>query len=389
MSGSIGEPIDIPSFRWQVTISNCSLSTTRDKGVGGLEASGLNLPWTAVPGGDLHARRRALASYRRSIVVMWDDGKTQVPVVVGAIGERVDGYFDTSFELVSMMNLLGQRYLVREGAFGNGNPAGTTTQNVTYRNRSLRGIASEIGVMCTDEKPGGSLPIDWTYVGEAGSHERTYYGFNVANNSYAKLLEDITNVHDGPDAQLRPYITEDGTHVRHRLVMGSDAHPALDQTGITQTLTFFPGGGTIENVKVAHTAPVSRVFAHGAGEDQAKLTHLSEDATLLSVPDPWPLIEEVVGFGNDDSLALLKSHASARLEADARPLAQLEGDIWLDDPRVPSLHDIWTGQLVDIDCKGHPGLPDGVYNMRLMEMSGDETSRVHLTFDPIVDPWEV
>lgn len=386
-SGQLAEPIDIPSFTWGVTVSDASLSTTRDKGAGTYEASGLDLPWTAVPGSDQAARQRALASYRRSVVLMWEDEMGRVPVVVGAIGPRVDGWLDTSFELVSMMNLLGQRIVVPEGAYGKGSPAGTTTRDLAYSGRSLRAIASAIGQVATGDKPGGNLPIDWPFAGEGGRHQRTYFGHNAQNNDYAKLLGAMTNVIGGPDAQLRPYLADEA-HVRHRLEMGTDASPELDQTGLVRTLTCFPGGGTIEDLRVAHTAPVMRIYAHGAGQDKAQLAYLAEDLTLVTRADPWPLLEETASFSDDEKLSLLQDHARARLAACSRPLAQATGTIWLDDPATPSITEIWPGQLVDLEVQGHPGLPDGTYHMRLMEMRGDQTSKVEVTFDPILDPWE-
>lgn len=389
ISGAIGEPIDVPSMSWTVNISDSSLATTRDKGVGAADASGLNLPWSAVPGRDSAAKQRAIATYRRCLFLFWEDERGRVPVVAGAIGPRVDSWLDTSFELVSMMNLLGQRIVCPEGAYGNGNPAGTTTADLTYNGLSLRAIASAIGEVATGAKQGGELPIDWPYVGEAGSHQRTYYGYNAANNSFSKLLEAITNVQGGPDAQLRPYVTEDGMHVRHRLEMGTDAHPALDQTGLVQTLTCFPGGGTIEGVKVAHTAPTMRVYASGAGSDKAQLGYLAQDLALVTRRDPWPLVEETASYTDDATLTLLRSHATARLRAGARPLAQVTGTIWLDDPHTPTLTTIWPGQVVDLAIEGHMGLPDGTYRLRVMELSGDQSSKVDVTFDPITDPWEV
>lgn len=389
MSGQIGEPIDIPNMTWSVSVSNSSLSTTRDKGVGESSTGGLQLPWTAVPGKDAAARRKAIATYRRCLMLMWEDDSGVVPVVVGAIGDRVDSWEDTSFDLVSMMGILGQRILVGEGAFGNGDPAGTTTKDIVYKRLSLRAIASDMGQKCTGDKPGGYLPIDWSYIGEAGSHDRTYYGFNAHNNDFAKLLGEITNVINGPDAQLRPYVTSDGTHVRHRLVMGTDADPTIGDDGLVPSLTCFPGGGTIENLRVAHTTPTMRVYAHGAGQDKAQLCFLAEERTLLEQRDPWPLIETSVGFTDDTNLSVLKSHAQGRLQAQSRPIAQIEGDAWLDDPRTPSISSMWPGQRVDLHVQGHPGLMDGTYNLRLMEMSGDGTPMVHLVFDPFADPLEV
>lgn len=387
MSGQLAEPIDVPNARWTVSVSDCSLSTTRDKGVGEASLGGLQLPWAAVPGETPAARRRALATFRRSLALMWEDDSGRIPVVVGAIGDRVDSWLDTSFSLVSMMGLLGMRVLVEEGAFGKGNPNGTTTKDIDYKNLSLRAIASDMGQRCTGGKPGGYLPIDWPYMGERGKHSRTYYGFNARNNSFDKLLDEITNVQDGPDAQLRPYLSDE-THVRHRLIMGTDADPTIDEAGLVPTLTFFPGGGTLENVKVEHATPSMRVYASGAGQDKAQLCHLAEDLSLVRQRDPWPLVEMAVGFTDDSSLSVLQSHARGRLQAESMPLAQVEGDVWLDDEHCPSLTEMWAGQRVDVQVRDHPGLADGTYEMRLMEMSGDMSPKVHLTFDPIVDPLE-
>lgn len=387
LSGAVGEPIDLPETSWTLSVSDSSLAIVRDKGVGGAEASGLCLPWASVPGATREAKARAIAPYRRSLFVCWEDATGSVPVVAGAVGPRVDGWYDTSFELVSMASLLSQRIAFYEGTFGMGKQPGTTDATASYT-QSLRGIAAELGYLATAQKPGGALPIDWSYEGERGRHSRTYYGFNAHNNDFTKLLGDITNVIGGPDAQLRPYWDDEGTHIRHRLLMGTDAHPELDQTGLVHTLTCFPGGGTVENVRVAHTAPVMRVYAHGAGEDKAMLTYLAEDLTLAQRSDPWPLLETAASFSDDESLDVLRKHADQLLQAGRRPLAQVVGEIWLDDPHVPPLAEIWPGMLCHLSVEGHPGLPDGTYALRVMEMAGDSTPRVTVTFDPILDPWE-
>lgn len=388
MSGQIGIPIDIPNVSWSLSISNSSLSTTRDKGVGEGSAGGLELPWTAIPCDTQEERLRQLASYKRSIALMWESDGERTPVVVGAIGSRTDRWLDTSFSLVSLLDLLDQRILIDEGAYGKGSPNGTTTRDIVYRNLSLRAIASDMGRRCTDNKPAGTLPIDWSYIGEAGKHQRTYYGFNVSNNSLAKLLGEITNVLDAPDLQFRPYITADGNHVRHALEMGTDAHPALDQTGVVQTLTFYPGGGTIEDIEVAHLAPTMRVYGYGAGQDKGQLSYLAEDRTLLEGRDPWPLVEEAHGFTDDANLDLLSRHTRARLAALSVPVCQVTGYVWLDDPHTPALESLWPGQVAQLATSGHPGLPDGTYEMRIMELSGDSSARVKVTFDVMADPWE-
>ena len=84
----------------------------------------------------------------------------------------------------------------------------------------------------------------------------------------------------------------------------------------------------------------------------------------------------------------MRSHATAYLAANSRPLAQVTGSIWLDDPHTPTLSSIWPGQMVDLAIEGHPGMPDGTYRLRVMELAGDQSSKVDVTFDPIIDPWE-
>ena len=144
MTGRLGAPIDLPSFRWSVSVSDCSLATQRDKGTGGADATGLDVPWSAVPGGTPIARAHELASYRRSLVLCWQraDGEL-VPVVGGAIGPRTDSWDDTSFSLISPMQLLGSRVLVREGVVGAGEYRADHTKRASGTSYSC-----DLGGMC-------------------------------------------------------------------------------------------------------------------------------------------------------------------------------------------------------------------------------------------------
>lgn len=384
ITGLIAEPIDIPSFGWSVEVSNCSLSTTRDKGTGEGEASSITVPWSAVPGSTSEAVASAVSSSRRALVLCWHEDGTDVAVVAGAIGQRTDTQLDTSFSLDSFNTLLSSRICIAEGAFGT--DEGSTSKGQTrYEKMSLRGIAANVGYMCTELKPGGSLPIDWQYLDEAGGHERTYMAYNAGNLSCSDIWTKISNVIGGPDIQLRPYITDDGSHFRMRFEAGSDADVYLGN-GHVHRLSCFPGGGTLEEVSVAHLGPVSRVYATGAGSEDAQLCHLSEDLTLQRTADPWPLVEEAWGSSDDEKDYLLRDHADARLAAERLPVMQLSGYIDLGDPAAPRPGTIWPGEEVEVAIDGFPTLPDGIYRLRLMRMEGDEGNRVKLTFDPCRDP---
>lgn len=394
MTGLLAEQIDLPSFSWTLSVGDCSLSTTRDKGTGEADASGLRLPWSAVPGRTAEERHEAIAMWRRGVCLMWDGA----PVVAGIIGPKSGTAQDVSIDLLSPIEVLAHRYVVREGAFGAGTTtveegeqkgqtvSSVTTDSIHWEGESLRSIACRLGRLACS-KPGGALPIDWPYAGEAGGHERTYDGFNVANSDAKKLVSDICNVEGGPDIQLRPYLA-DSRHLRWRMEAGSDSEPYLGDAPVVPVLTCFPGGGTAQNLSWAELAPAMRVYATGAGQDQATLCHLSEDLSLCQRRDPWPLVESRVSGSSDwDTADLVRAHADAAIAASRLPMVQWQCEVdAVSGPVVPGR--LWPGQRVLLDLDGSPIWPDGRYALRVMEMSGDEGNKAKVTFDQAVDPWE-
>lgn len=386
ITGLVDVPIDVPTFSWGLSISDSSLATTRDKGTGDETGTGMSLPVTAFPAADKAALSRMLAPTRRAMCLAWDDGSDMgVPIIWGAMGEPTVGWEDVSFDLRSPLTLLASRYAVREGVFGAGT-CSTSTDAISYTSMSLRGILASLGELCTKAKPGGMLPIDWRHAGEAGSHERTYSAYDIANLAWKTLATNIANVDGGPDFQFRPYWA-DSQHVRLSFEAGSDSEPYLAQAGVIPTLTCFSGGGTIEDLSVACLGPAMRVYGTGSGSDEATLCHLSQDLALCTQADPWPLMESTASDSDCDSADLVRSHAGAALAAGRTPLVQLTGKVSLSDVGGITPGQVWPGQLVDVDVRDHPYLPEGTYRMRLMSMAGDQSDVATLTFDQISDPW--
>lgn len=391
MSGALANEIDVPQFSWTVSVSDATFRTERDKGVGAGEGGGLKLPWTQIPARDASERSSMVMPLKRSMMLAWVDSDGIVsPIVWGAIGQRTDTWLDTSFDLLGPMALLESRLMSREGTFGavqgqtqpsEGEEAkpGTFTQDtVFFDGMSLRGIACEVGELCTSFKPGGELPIDWQYLGEKGTHQRTYKGFDAGNNSCADILDKIANVSGGPDIQFRPYMAESG-RVRILFLAGNDGELHMGQSSV-HSLSWFPGGGSLQDLQVDFSTPAMRVYATGSGTDEAKLCHLSEDLSLCETSDPWPLVEEHYNDSDVDNGPLLEKHADAELGAYSVPLFQVTGYVDFADPDVPAPGTIWPGEAADVSISGFPTLPDGTYRLRLMEMSGDESTRAKLVF---------
>lgn len=374
ISGLMITPIDLQSFSWHMSVSDSSLSTNTKRNIGEDGLSQISLPWASVPSNTPEGRNSILYPMKRSIVLMWDD----TPVIFGTIGYRVDSEDCTDFSLLSIQDILSSRYLVRENVFGK-SYGGTTNDTISYNNMSLRGIAADIIRKCTREKPSGVLPIDTQYDGETGNHQRTYYGYNVSNNAADKLLNEITNVQDGIEMRFVPY--KKGNNIRLRFEAGTDSEHELVNSNAKRTLTWFSNGrGLIEELKVSNIGPSMRVYGTGAGQDDSTLCHLAQDLSLCQTRDPWPIVESVVSDTSWDNIDLLRRHSEGTLESSKYPLCQIKGSVHINDFEDQFMGMVWPGDLIDIDIRDHPSLPDGIYTTRILRMEGDSTDKVSLTF---------
>lgn len=374
ISGLMITPIDLQSFSWHMSVSDSSLSTNTRRNIGEDGLSQISLPWTSVPSNTPEGRNSILYPMKRSIVLMWDN----TPVIFGTIGYRVDSEDCTDFSLLSIQDILSSRYLVRENVFGK-SYGGTTNDTISYNNTSLRGIAADIIRKCTREKPSGELPIDTQYDGEAGNHQRTYYGYNVSNNAADKLLNEITNVQDGIEMRFVPY--KKGNNIRLRFEAGTDSEHELVNSNAKRTLTWFSNGrGLIEGLKVSNIGPSMRVYGTGAGQDDSTLCHLAQDISLCQTRDPWPIIESVISDTSWDNADLLRRHSEGTLESSKYPLCQMKGSVHINDFEDQFMGMVWPGDLIDIDIRDHPSLPDGIYTTRILRMEGDSTDKVSLIF---------
>lgn len=374
ISGLMITPIEIQNFSWHMSVSDSSLSTNTRRNIGEDGLSQISLPWASVPSNTPEGRNSILYPMKRSIVLMWDD----TPVIFGTIGYRVDSEDCTDFSLLSIQDILSSRYLVRENVFGR-SYGGTTNDTISYNNMSLRGIAADIIRKCTREKPSGGLPIDTQYDGEAGNHQRTYYGYNVSNNAADKLLNEITNVQDGIEMRFVPY--KKGNNIRLRFEAGTDSEHELVNSNAKRTLTWFSNGrGLIERLKVSNIGPSMRVYGTGAGQDDSTLCHLAQDLSLCQTRDPWPIVESVVSDTSWDNIDLLRRHSEGTLESSKYPLCQMKGSVHINDFEDQFMGMVWPGDLIDIDIRDHPSLPDGIYTTRILRMEGDSTDKVSLTF---------
>jgi hypothetical protein len=401
-TGLLIRPISIPSFRAKQTVGDFGFTTVK-KNLGKAEASGLTVPFsqfdTLRPGCvDVYeqASQSEIASLlsmgRRGLLSCWRyegcPDERGIPLFWGVLGEAEDSWRDTTFPVYSIPSILSSRFAVRDGQYKDGH----STDTVSYTGLSYRGLASELGSLVTERKNGGTLPVDWTYKGEKGKHERTEYkAWNVQNLMCRQLQENLTNVQDGPDMTYRPYFS-DAQHVRNRFLAASDADVYLDADHEPFVLTAHPHGGTLSDFKVSYALPVQRIYATGAGNDQAIVTALAEDLEQISRSADPPILRESVMSDTDiTDVQRLKAAAQGMLDANRRPLMQFTGKINANDIRPDGLPimpfgGFWPGEMFHIDLKGHRRLPDARYDTRLMQVDYDQSANATLTFDVMESP---
>lgn len=271
-------------------------------------------------------------------------------------------------------------------------PVGANTNardSVTVNNLSNRGLACEVIRYATGSKNGGTLPFDLPYVGETGSETATWSAWNVQNLSARTVLTGIANGDGGPDMMFQPYWSDERT-VRVRFLAGSDGDAYLPTIGLPQVFRYDGRtGGDIEDLTMTSQVPVQRFYGTGAGSDESTVTALAEDlSSVTSSRDPAVLRESAYSDSDVTSVSLLKRSVTALMKSNRLPCIQLSGTVHVDDVDssgrvLHPLPRLWPGSMCYLDMSGYRWLPDGRYQLRLMELSGDQSDKVKVTFDVV------
>ena len=277
-------------------------------------------------------------SMRTSVVVSWlgADG-VLVPWVAGPIiGPPSEGRETATLSCRGIGAVLEKRVVLdREPAES---PTDTqralATSSVRLRGMSLGTIAQEVVKRATDLKIGGHLPIAFGSPREQGStlNERTYEGFNLANNGAWKRLSELTKVRNGPDIAFRPRWTDEGRSLEWVMVHGTRAQPTIAQDW-TMDVDTTSALSPVADVSVSADAGrlSSRVYWTGAGEGAGTLIRVVQDTARLD--GQMPLLEVVGATSDTENGSLVLQHARAELAAGRAPVTQITVTIDGSDPR--------------------------------------------------------
>lgn len=429
-TGELLDEIEIPTFSWELSLSAQTFTTTENEGFEEGTASSFQIPWDAVPGDTLGEKVDSVQTGRRSLVMCWEQDGEEHPVLWGAIGDRTDTFFDTSFELESIWDVLSHRYVV-EGA---GDDTETESylssvgylEDMSFSNRSYRGLASRFGAECTRYREYGDLPIVWSYSTEKGSYSLSSDVEDLESQTLTELIQSLSGQSDifaksdssllnlptvsslqekryGPDMTFRPRIVGTTKKVQLVFMAGTDDDIYIDNDAVLID--------EYNNLTVQHLQPVERVYVIGEEEsaydtddededededtEDEPITGYAQNLSYCQLDDGWPLREDAIDISDENWSEKWGSdstqwwprvgglRAMAEVDEASVPLAQISMSVSAYDLK---LGQIWPGDIVEFPVSGFPSLDDGTYFLRIGTMQGDQTTRVTLTFDVMEDP---
>ncbi|WP_237220383.1 hypothetical protein [Rothia nasimurium] len=254
----------------------------------------------------------------------------------------------------------------------------TVWRTLEYRGLSYGAIAWELCKHAMD-KPGGALPIYHASPYEQATRERTYEGWNLANNQVDKRWEELSNVIAGPDIMIRPeWANPQKTRVKWGFYHGTHDWPFIAQAWTPDFDTTAPVSD-IGDPQIISTGAhlVSRVWYTGAGEGEGIVRVYAEN--LRSVAEGVPFLEDVLSDSDQDKPEPLQAKADGALKARTAMLDQVTFTLQANSRKTP-LGSFFVGDICRVTLAEWLSIPGGSYDMRLIKMSGSLDGSVTLDF---------
>lgn len=256
----------------------------------------------------------------------------------------------------------------------------TIWQTLEYRKTTLGEIAWALAVHAMD-RPGGALPLVHGTAGDTvGERERTYEGWNLANNLVGKRWTELSGVINGPDIMIRPrWADEAQTRIEWALVHGTEAYPFIAQDWVPDFDTT-ADMGEVPEVSVTSSGKnlVHRIWCTGAGEGEGTARAHAEILSSVWRRDQ-PFVEDVMSDADQASPDVLRQKAHGELLSRQAMIDQVTLTFAANSRKTP-LGSFFVGDTANVTLAGWKTIPDGTRPMRIIKMNGDLSPQVTLDF---------
>lgn len=354
-SGVVGPKLNFSNLSWKIDLNDAESIT-------------LTLPKSNLPSVDLDLW---LSPWWAGVVLYWNN----TPLVAGPIISRPnETLHELSVDCRGIRSILARRLVINEQS----NWDLLRTDSVLYTHKSLGTIAKEV-VKLSQLKPSGGLPISYPIpdeiVANDEDHQRTYRSFNLQNISCDQILEKLSNVSNGPDIMFRPRAIQDN-QITLDMWYGTDKQPRIAQTEMySWDSTAVRNEVTNLSIITTGTYQTQRVFSTGAGQDEGTLIAVSFDNMMLN--KQYPLLETVVSTSDSENIAVVKAHGDSTLTANKDSLKEIQMTVRGDGSKP--FGTFWPGDVCEISIAGFVALADGTHRVRILSMSGNDTSEVKMS----------
>lgn len=217
---------------------------------------------------------------------------------------------------------------------------------------------------------GSSVPIDFPGLSSAkgGGSYRTYYAYDLATVEQRVL--ELSQLLTGPEFDFRPFFAQSENQVRWAFDVGN---PRL---GLTYGTTVWDYGSMMETIDVdsnGATAPISRVWVKGAGQERDLRTGYHFD--LSPTNSGFPLLDYVdTQHTSAEVESTLHSWAWSTLQSFQKPLETWSCSVRIDRDDELGFAPLLASPLgneVTISVDAHPWVPNGMYQRRIIGFSND------------------
>ena len=243
------------------------------------------------------------------------------------------------------------------------------------------GTIAKRWVQQSQQWTGGNVPIVFQ-PDEAGVHERNVPAVEL--KVIGAMLQDLTEVENGPDIEFRPQWTNDHLGVQWLLRHGTNAQPRLRSSSV-HLWDFSVTNPSAKGLVIDEdaTAMVDTVWTTGGRSANTALINYAHSDALAAAG--YPMLEDVDSSHSTVSrMSTLTGYGRERLRVDSRPRQFFTFDTATD--RSPFLNDLNVGDLADIKIGRHDWLPRGRYRTEIATIGGDHVGRfVRVTTGEVLD----
>lgn len=249
-----------------------------------------------------------------------------------------------------------------------------TGESAAYANSTWTGMhLGTIGKRLIQQSmtwPNGNLPIVFE-ADKPGTAERTYKGAELPK--IGQMLQNLTEVEDGPDIAFLPEWTPDRLGVRWRYVSGD---PRLTSQLAHLVDASVPASPLVD-LDVSEAGGQMGALGWCSAGRSADVSIIERAWNQQMLDAGFPLMERIDSSRSTVSeVETARQYAAELARTGAKPRASWPVSIHTGGYDEPAYTEYSCGDFIDFKMLGDPLIPDGLHRRRIVNLAGEAGSPV-------------